>query len=110
MGIYRMYSGDDGETHIEELSLDTHPELESLQQVAGMRIWRAEPGRFIDFHPAPDRRWLVILSGEVEIGLGDGSKHRFGPGDIRLIEDITGHGHTTIMFGNYVSALMPLPD
>ena len=110
MGIYRMYSGDDGETHIEELSLESHPHLESLQPVTGMRIWKVEDGRFVDFHPAPDRRWMVILSGQVEIGLGDGSKHRFGPGDIRLIEDTTGRGHTTHFMGDYVSALMPVPD
>ena len=87
-----MYPGDDGETHIEELTLESHPHLGSLQPVEGLRIWRMEPGHFADFHPAPDRRWMVILEGQVEIGLGDGTKHRFGPGDIRLIEDITGHG------------------
>ena len=35
------------------------------------------------------------ISGEIEIGLGDGTVHRFGPGDLRLMEDTTGRGHTT---------------
>lgn len=109
MGIYRMYSGEDGETHIEKLLLDDYPELESLQKVTGMRLWRVEPGRFVDFHPVRDRSWMIILSGQVEIGLGDGSKHQFGPGDIRLIEDTTGRGHTTRFLEPYLAAVMPLP-
>ena len=27
MGIFRLYSGDDGESHMEELDLASHPEL-----------------------------------------------------------------------------------
>lgn len=110
MGIYHMYTASDNETHIEELNLEARPDLSDLQNVKGMRIQRTEGGRFIDWHPAPDKRWLVILSGDVEIGLGDGSKHQFHAGDIRLIEDVTGHGHTTRYLTENISAVMPLPD
>ena len=110
VGIYRMYTGDDNETHIEELPLDSHPELNDLQSVKGMRIQRTEGDRFLDWHPAPDKRWLIILSGEMEIGLGDGTKHRFHAGDIRLIEDVTGRGHTTRYVTENISAVMPLSD
>jgi hypothetical protein len=46
----------------------------------------------------------------LEIGLGDGSKHVFGPGDARLVEDTTGQGHTTAVHGNKpcVTATVPL--
>ena len=110
MGIYRMYSGADGETHVEEMDLERHPNLMNLQKVGGLRLQKAEAGRFSDFHTAPDRRWHIILSGQIEIGLGDGSHHRFGPGDIRLIEDVTGHGHTTRYVGPTIFAVIPLPD
>ena len=30
----------------------------------------------------------MAASGEVEIGLGDGSVHRFGPGHVNLAEDL----------------------
>jgi hypothetical protein len=53
---------------------------------------------------------LITLTGELEIGLGDGTVHKFGPGDVRLIEDVTGHGHTTRYVTDHVSALMLLPD
>jgi hypothetical protein len=33
--------------------------------------------------------------GRTIIGLSDGTQHTFVPGDVRLIEDTTGKGHTT---------------
>jgi len=33
--------------------------------------------------------------GRTTIGLSDGTTHTFNPGDVRLIEDATGKGHTT---------------
>ena len=110
MGIYRMYTGPDNETHIEELPLSAYPELGELQTVKGLQIQHNQGGRFMDFHQAPNKRWLITLSGELEIGLGDGTVHKFGPGDVRLIEDVTGHGHTTRYVTDHVSALMLLPD
>ena len=110
MGIYKMYTGSDNETHIEELSLADHPELGELQIIKGLQIQKNEGGRFMDFHQAPNKRWLITLSGELEIGLGDGTVHKFGAGDVRLIEDVTGHGHTTRYVTDHMSALMLLPD
>ena len=110
MGIYRMYTGPDNETHIQELPLSTHPELEELQTVKGLRIRQDQGGRFLDFHPAPNKMWLITLAGELEIGLGDGTVHKFGPGDVRIFEDVTGHGHTARYLTDHVCALMPLPD
>ncbi len=77
MGIYRMYTGTDNETHIEELPLSAHPELGELQTVKGIQIQQNAGGRFLDFHQAPNKRWMITLSGELEIGLGDGTVHRF---------------------------------
>ena len=75
MGIYRMYTGSDNETHIEELSLSDHPELGDLQIVKGLQIQKNEGGRFMDFHQAPNKRWLITISGDLAIGLGDGTVH-----------------------------------
>ena len=94
MGIYRLYAGDDGESHIEEIDLDKHPEYREPQKVAAIWFNKREPAPAGSFKPEPTRRWHIIFSGRFEAGLGDGSKHQFGPGDIRLIEDTTGHGHT----------------
>ena len=105
MGIFRMYTGDDGKSHIEELKLPTHPELTlpSPTQDIAFREWG---------HPAPRRQYIISLSGIIEIGLEDGATHRFVPGDARLVEDTTGKGHTTLVPGNEpsISAVIPLAE
>ena len=112
MGMIRLYTGQDGHTHIEELDLASHPALTSLQDAKGIVFRKAEPGRFSDWHNAPRRQFVINLEGEVEIGLGDGTVHRFGPGHVTLAEDLTGKGHTTRVVGNRprLTATIPLAD
>ena len=94
MGIYRVFTGSDGESHIEELRLEEHPELGALTKINEVRVQQFDGTRKMDFHPLPERRLIIHLSGEVEIGTSDGSRHVFRAGDIRLMEDVTGRGHT----------------
>jgi len=110
MGIARLYTGDDGESHIEEMSTESHPELANLQSASGIVFRTVEPGYFSDWHNAPRRQFVITLDGEVEIGLGDGTVHRFGPGQAMLAEDLTGKGHTTRAVGDRprVTATVPL--
>ena len=112
MSISRLYTGPDGQSHVEELDLASHPELTSLQSATGIVFRRAEPGHFSDWHNGPRRQYVITISGEGEIGLGDGSLHRFGPGHVNLVEDLTGQGHTTRVVGNEprVTATIPLAD
>ena len=99
MGLYRLYTGADGESHVEELKPADRPELRQLQPAAGVRLQEFPAKQFLDWHPAPRRQWVIIVSGGLEIGLGDGTSRRFGPGDARLVEDTTGRGHTTRTLG-----------
>ena len=112
MAIIRLYTGDDGQSHLEELDPGSHPELTSMHATTGIQFRVSEPGRFSDWHNAPRRQYVINLSGEVEIGLADGSLHRFGPGHVTLAEDLTGQGHTTRVVGTQprVSATIPLAD
>lgn len=77
-------------------------DADRIPRVAGRPVPR--------LHPAPRRQFVIILSGHLEIGLGDGSTHVFGPGDARLVEDTTGQGHTTRVQGNErcLTATIPL--
>ena len=108
MGIFRMYTGDDGQSVIEELQLDD-PILESLKTSTGSSIQINEPTEFSEMHPAPRRRWMSMLSGQIDIQLADGTIHSFGPNDLRLWEDVTGTGHKTRFPVPSVSISMPLP-
>ena len=109
MGFSRLYTGDDGESHIEELDLASPPELTTLHQATGVafREWPAD--RFSDWHVGPRRQYVITLSGEAEVGLGDGSVHRFGPGHVNLVEDLTGHGHTTRVVGDGPRVTVTIP-
>jgi uncharacterized cupin superfamily protein len=49
-----------------------------------------------------------MLSGEMEVEIGDGSKRRFKAGDVLLAEDTTGQGHITRRFGDYKIAVIHL--
>ena len=50
----------------------------------------------MDFHPLPERRLIIHLSRDVEIGTSDGARQVFRAGDIRLMEDVTGRGHSHV--------------
>jgi hypothetical protein len=107
---HRLYTGPDGQSHIEPIDIEHKGDW--LKGLPATQIaFRVCPvGNFIDWHPAPRRQFVIILSGQLEIGLGDGSRHLFGPGDARLVEDTTGQGHTTRVVGHEpcVTATVPL--
>jgi quercetin dioxygenase-like cupin family protein len=113
MRLFRLYSGKDGESHIEPLALTFAPaeigERTAVQRVNGVTFNRVAPGTFMDWHNAPRRQYVITLSGAVEIGLGDGSVHRFGPGEGILAEDLIGHGHTTRAVGNEPRITITIP-
>ncbi len=110
MGTFRLYTGPDGQSRIE--SIDLAKRTDWLAGVPATQIsFRVWPvGERLDWHPAPRRQFVIILSGRLEIGLGDGSTRAFGAGDARLVEDTTGRGHTTRVLGSEpcVTAIVPL--
>ena len=119
--IWRVYSGQDGESHLEQVTLDmkpfkdqegSHGEASAMQKVSGIAFRVAPPGYVLDWHCAPRRQYSISLSGTAEIEVGDGTKARVGPGDVVLAEDLTGRGHVTRVIGNTPRfyAIVPLAD
>jgi quercetin dioxygenase-like cupin family protein len=99
MRVLRIYTGDDNESHFEELEVPLHAtrygSLSDQVAVKGVMFRETPVGGSIDFHNAPQRQFVVNLSGRVEIETGDGTKRQLGAGDILLADDTTGHGHIT---------------
>lgn len=91
--MYRVFAGSDGESHIEELRLEDHPELGALTNISEVKVQKFDGSRDMPLHPLPERRLIIHLSGEVEITTSDGSKQLFKAGDVRLMDDVTGRGH-----------------
>ena len=110
MSIYRIYAGVDGESHIEEVHGAQYPVLGALMHVAQVGIHEFSALRTMDFHPLPERRLIIHLRGEVEIGVSDGSKQIFRPGDARLMEDTSGRGHTHQDLSPVIQAVVVLND
>jgi hypothetical protein len=93
-----MYSGADGKSHFEELDQDAASQLFSNSLPVKALVFKNDTNRedLHGWHNAPRRQWCITLSGSVEIGIGDGTVKRFGPGDVFLAEDVTGQGHTAL--------------
>ena len=104
--VTRLYTGPDGESHFE----DTEVTLEDrrgrgqwsseLMKATGIHFGEMNRGYIKDWHNAPRRQFVITLEGMGEIEIGDGTKRRFGPGDILLAEDTTGRGHISRVVSN----------
>jgi quercetin dioxygenase-like cupin family protein len=110
MAIIRVFVGEDRESRFEELDPLSHPELRSAQPAKLIEFKQMPVGFFRDWHPAPRRQYVIGLSGEMEIGIGDGTVRRFKPGDVLLADDVEGRGHTIRTIGDqpYASAQIPV--
>ena len=117
----RVYTGEDGKSHMEEIDPPFEPFIDvegahgdgtPMEAATGITFRRGAPGYFLDFHTAPRRQYTITLSGEIEIGTGDGTVRRFGPGSVLLAEDLTGQGHTTRVVSREprVYIVVPLTD
>ena len=98
MQFCRLYSGDDGKSHFEDLDQHEGSKHFLTSVAAKALVFKNDMHRedLHGWHTAPRRQWCITLSGSVEIGLGDGTKKTFGPGDVFLAEDLTGQGHTAL--------------
>jgi len=105
MKITRLYTGPDGESHFDEIEVP----LESIQAAQGIIFRHAPPGHVQHWHPGPRRQFVITLSGQAEIEIGDGTVRRFGPGAVMLAEDTTGRGHITRVVGAEPRSYVTIP-
>ena len=54
-----------------------------------------EPGYDYDWHPAPQRQFIALLDGAIEIEVSDGERRTFRGGEVLLLEDTAGRSHRT---------------
>jgi hypothetical protein len=100
MELVRVYTGDDGQSHFEDLTVELEDfgrrgQISPLWPGRGVQFRTVPTDYFLDFHTAPRRQLVVNLTGSVEIELGDGTRRILGPGSILLAEDTTGQGHVS---------------
>ncbi len=98
MKVVRIYTGDDGESHFEDMDIEFSEDgfgglLSSPVKTKSVIFRKVDGDYLLDFHNAPRRQYVVNLKGSVEIETGLGEKRLLGPGEILLAEDTTGRGH-----------------
>jgi hypothetical protein len=98
MKFTRLYTGDDDQSHFEDINiiLSVQGDIGDLSnpENATSIIFRETSESYdYDWHTSPTRQYVIMLDGEVEIEIGDGSKRIFRTGDILLAEDTDGQGH-----------------
>ncbi|WP_296149123.1 hypothetical protein [uncultured Flavobacterium sp.] len=98
--ITRIYSDSNGESHFEdfEVPLKNNGDIGFLSEdeaVKSIVFREVLPSYDYDFHNAPDRQYIILLDGGVEIETSLGEKRTFKTGSILLVEDTKGKGHKT---------------
>ncbi|MDA1128002.1 MAG: hypothetical protein O2913_04790 [Chloroflexi bacterium] len=110
--IVRIYTGDDGQSHFEELGFPNDA-TQRIGTKAGedLIFRRSTENSFSDWHNPGRRQYLFVIDGQMEVSVADGSALLFNPGDVLLAEDMTGQGHVTrAIGGTYASVSMGIPD
>jgi quercetin dioxygenase-like cupin family protein len=111
--VTRIYTGKDEEAHFEELELafeSAAPGAHSASFPVERLFFRTFPPKHeVDYHVAPRRQWVMVVSGVMEVECKDG-KRRFSPGEVLFLDDLTGRGHITRNIeGTRVLAYLPTP-
>ena len=113
MKLTRIFTGEDKQSHFEDLEVPLaaarYGSMSEVVPAIGVIFRETPAGGALDFHPAPRRQLVVTLSGVGEVECGDGSRRRFGPGDVMLAEDTTGQGHITREIQPRRGLFIPVP-
>lgn len=100
MRVTRIYTDINGDSRFEdiEIPLSDQGKIGFLSEKIGVKslqFRKVPPDYDYDFHHAPQRQYIVLLDGGVEIETSLGEVRQFQTGEILLVEDTTGKGHHT---------------
>lgn len=100
MKVTRIYSDKQGDSHFEEIEIPLINQgyigfLSESIKVTTLQFRKVSPNYNYDFHCAPQRQYIVLLDGGVEIESSMGEVRKFQTGEILLVEDVSGKGHRT---------------
>lgn len=105
MRITRVYSDGNGDSHFGEIEIglgDSGPigRLSERLPVNSIIFRENDASYDYDWHNAPEKQYIVLLDGEIEIEVSDGEKRIFRSGDVLFVEDVDGRGHRTRVTNN----------
>ncbi|HTG91120.1 MAG TPA: hypothetical protein VL866_00930 [Pyrinomonadaceae bacterium] len=118
----RLFTDNQGETHFEEIQSTLArvdfaygmPPLFVSEEIAAQAssFFGALAGWESDWHPSSGRHLFAVLTGAWEVTASDGETRTFAKGDVLLVEDTTGKGHTSRVLGSEesIALLVQLPS
>jgi hypothetical protein len=98
--VTRVYSDSVGDSHFEDIEIPLS-EAGSIGRLSetfpanGVIFREVEQSYDWNFHNAPQKQYIILLDGEIEIETSLGEKRIFKAGEVLLVEDTTGKGHKT---------------
>ncbi len=115
MLVVRVYTGEDGESHVEDLEVPMEEAsrgfMSQLIALKGAYFRESDFDGPLPFHNARWRHFCVPIVGSFELQCADGTKRLIGPGTIMLGEDVDGHGHASIEVDvPRITLFLPVPD
>ena len=98
--ITRVYNDANGDSYFEDITIPLKASgsigfLSEAESVKEIIFREGLPSYDYDFHTAPQRQYIILLDGEIEIETSRGDRKQFKAGDILLVEDTEGKGHKT---------------
>lgn len=98
--ITRIYTDRNGDSQFDDICIPLKEEgeigaLSELLPAKGLIFREVLPSYDFDFHNAPQKQYIILLDGEIEIETSLGEKRIFKAGEILLVEDTQGKGHKT---------------
>lgn len=82
--------------------------VSNVMAAESVTIISSPPGWHGDWHPAPRRQLMFMLSGKLEVEVSDGQIRGFGSGSVILVEDTECKGHISRVVGDqrvYMAAI-----
>jgi hypothetical protein len=113
--ITRLFADDQGHARFEEVEIplapgDPPPDGMSVSQpwpASAVLLGHGPAGGGHEQQPEHQRQLVIGVSGRVEV-TATGETRGFGPGDVLLVEDTEGLGHSSRTSEGFVAAFSPL--
>jgi len=85
----RLYTGKDNASHVLEGALI----LDQRTDVVAVHFKESLPHSAFEWHDAPERQYVITLTGTLEFTTRDGETFIIRPGDVLVATDSAGSGH-----------------
>lgn len=111
-----LFTGNDNLTHfrkeswiLKDFAIGANATQTEFKEADSIGVLRLEAGTFFDWHPAPRKQFVLVISGRIEIKAGDGENKIFDPGKILIAADDLGRGHQTQVLDNQPAVIICVP-